>query len=387
MLLLISNGNAEDIIGSHLLRFLQVPARALPLVGRGLAYEQVGAEVIGPRQEMPSGGFPFGSLHNLIADLRSGFISQNLKQWKAAFRGSRECKAIVAIGDAYTLLIGVAFGRGLPLFHINPLVSAYYLEGQSLWQRFTRLNEWGAEDFLWYERWAQRHARAVYVRDRASEVRLRGLGISHAHFYGSFAMDILPPPQKQLEGILDGRPVIALLPGSRGDVTFSLPRMLEATLYLNELQPLVAWPLRLEGIRVPEGWTLTPQGDEIAIAHKGHHRVFLLRGYFSEILHHAKVALGTAGTANEQAAGLGIPVVGFPTSGPQFTLGFAQRQRRLLGPALTLAKPDPAEIARTVKQVLEVERYTLASAAGKERIGAPGALPRIATDIQEALNG
>ncbi|PZA07016.1 MULTISPECIES: lipid-A-disaccharide synthase-related protein [unclassified Meiothermus] len=387
MLLIISNGNAEDLIGSHLLRFFQVPARALPLVGRGLAYERVGAEVIGPRQEMPSGGFPFGSLHNLIADLRSGFISQNLKQWEAAFRGSSGCKAIVAVGDAYTLLIGVAFGRGLPLFHINPLVSAYYLEGQSLQQRLSRLNELGAEDFLWYERWAQRRARAVYVRDQVSEARLKRLGIPHARFYGSFAMDILPPPQKQLRGILDGRPVIALLPGSRGDVAFSLPRMLKATLYLNELQPLVAWPLGFEGIRVPEGWTLALQGEEMAIAHKGQHRVFLLRGYFSEILHHAKVALGTAGTANEQAAGLGIPVVGFPTPGPQFTLGFAQRQRRLLGPALTLAKPEATEIAQAVRAVLEEERYRLASAAGKTRIGPPGALPRIAKEIQEVLGG
>jgi uncharacterized protein (TIGR03492 family) len=105
-------------------------------------------------------------------------------------------------------------------------------------------------------------------------------------------------------------------------------------------------------------------------------------GYFSEILHHAKVALGTAGTANEQAAGLGVP-----TPGPQFTLGFAQRQRRLLGPALTLAKPEPTEIAQAVRAVLEEERYRLASAAGKERIGTPGALPRIAEEIQEVLDG
>jgi uncharacterized protein (TIGR03492 family) len=98
--------------------------------------------------------------------------------------------------------------------------------------------------------------------------------------------------------------------------------------------------------------------------------------------HHAKVALGTVGTANEQAAGLGIP-----TPGPQFTLGFAQRQRRLLGPALTLAKPEPTEIAQAVRAVLEEERYRLASAAGKERIGTPGALPRIAEEIQEVLDG
>ncbi|RIH84632.1 lipid-A-disaccharide synthase-related protein [Calidithermus roseus] len=387
MLLFISNGNAEDIIGSHLAQLIRMPVQALPLVGRGEAYERAGAEVIGPKQELPSGGFPFGSAKNLVADLRAGFISQNLKQWSTAWKSARKCSAVVVIGDAYALLIAVTFAKAKPIFHLNPLISSHYLEGQTLRQRLARLNEIGAEDFLWYERWAQRRAKAVYVRDSASEDRLRKLGIPHARFYGSFAMDILPPPTRSLAGIVDGRPVLALLPGSRGDVAFSLPRMLEATLHLPELQPLVAWASSFEGVKVPEDWTLTLKGEEMAIAEKGAHRVVLLRGYFSEILHQAKVALGTAGTANEQAAGLGVPVVGFPSHGPQYTMRFAQRQARLLGKALTLAQPYPPDIARAIREVLEEERYSIASTAGKERIGPPGALPRIAAEITETLNG
>ena len=67
------------------------------------------------------------------------------------------------------------------------------------------------------------------------------------------------------------------------------------------------------------------------------------------------------GTANEQAAGLGIPVVGFATAGPQYVAGFAARQQRLLGAALTVfvskgyhaaAMEDIADEAGVSKPVL-----------------------------------
>jgi len=38
-----------------------------------------------------------------------------------------------------------------------------------------------------------------------------------------------------------------------------------------------------------------------------------------------------AGTAAEQAIGLGIPVIQIEGKGPQFTKTFAEAQRRLLG--------------------------------------------------------
>ncbi|MBZ4241284.1 hypothetical protein LAN32_22920, partial [Mycobacterium tuberculosis] len=76
--LLVSNGHAEDLIGAALARELrrrlpEVPVLALPLVGGGGAYAGAAA-VGGPLLTLPSGGFPFGSLDNLRADLRAGLV-------------------------------------------------------------------------------------------------------------------------------------------------------------------------------------------------------------------------------------------------------------------------------------------------------------------------
>lgn len=187
--LFVSNGPTEDAIGARIAQGLGLEVYALPLVGRGLAYEGVAREVLGPRQEMPSGGFLFGSLGNLLADLRAGFLSMSLAQWRAAWRFSAD--AVVVVGDAYALSVGLLAARGKPLYHVNPLVSAHYLEQASPWEV---LLDWGGSDFTPYERLLQRRARAVFVRDGASLQRLRRLGVAHAYFYGSFAMDLLSPP-------------------------------------------------------------------------------------------------------------------------------------------------------------------------------------------------
>jgi uncharacterized protein (TIGR03492 family) len=103
-------------------------------------------------------------------------------------------------------------------------------------------------------------------------------------------------------------------------------------------------------------------------------------------LHHASVVLGTAGTANEQATGLGIPVISFPTQGPQFTELFARAQKRLLGDAVWLEPAEPTRLANAVRQAHENKSLREAVAkAGLMRIGKSGAAKKIARDIAEHL--
>lgn len=52
---------------------------------------------------------------------------------------------------------------------------------------------------------------------------------------------------------------------------------------------------------------------------------------FADILLQCNLVIGMAGTAVEQAVGLGKPVVQIPGEGPQFTYRFAEAQMRLLG--------------------------------------------------------
>ena len=107
--LLISNGHAEDLMGAALARELRQrgsgPLYALPLVGAGAAYVQA-AEVVGPPLALPSGGFPFGSLDNLRADLRAGLVRTSLAQWRAAFAWGRSVARVAVVGDTYALAVG-----------------------------------------------------------------------------------------------------------------------------------------------------------------------------------------------------------------------------------------------------------------------------------------
>lgn len=387
--LIISNGNAEDLIGATLCTHLEgLSLAALPLVGAGKRYEGRVERILGPRTQMPSGGFPFNSLENLIADLKAGFHLEIVRQIRAAQQAQRAVRAVAVVGDAYALAIGVLasnWGR-LPLFHLQPQISHYYWAGRSVWERLKQPNQFAAEDYMFYERWMHRFVQAVYVRDPLSEQRAHRLGMHKARFVGSMAMDTLSPPERDLSGVLDGRPVLVLLPGTRGDVRFSLPLMLKSAALLPQLQGLVAWAADFQQVPLPEGWHLEVQNDHTAIAISAQHRVWLLRGAFSAILHVGQVAIGTAGTANEQAAGMGIPVVAFPTPGPQYIYPNALRQSRLLGQALRLVEPSPQAVAEAVRVFLTDETAREAARKeGLERNGPRGALPQIAREIRQTL--
>jgi len=387
--LLISGGNAEDLIGATLCQQLEgLHLAALPLVGPGKRYEGRVERILGPRTQMPSGGFPFNSLANLLADLRAGFLQEIALQIRAAQLVRREVRAVAVVGDAYALAVGVLasdWGR-LPLFHLQPQISHYYWAGRSVWERLRQPNQFLAEDYIFYERWMHRFVRTVYVRDKPSEQRAHQLGMHKARFVGSMAMDTLGPPERDLSHLLDGRKVLVLLPGTRADVRFSLPLMLQSAALLPELQPLVAWAADFSAVPLAEGWALEIEDEQTAIARKDTQQVWLLRGAFSAILHTGYVAIGTAGTANEQAAGMGIPVVAFPTPGPQYIYPNALRQSRLLGKAMRLVGANPEVIAGAVRQFVDdpVAREE-ARRDGLERNGPPGALSKIAAEIQSAL--
>ena len=90
--------------------------------------------------------------------------------------------------------------------------------------------------------------------------------------------------------------------------------------------------------------------------------------------------LGTSGTGNEQAVGLGKPVIAFATKGPQYTKNFAQAQARLLGAGLHLIKnPSTQALAQAIRQADPAS----ARVVGLERMGGSGGAKRIAEHILE----
>jgi uncharacterized protein (TIGR03492 family) len=91
--------------------------------------------------------------------------------------------------------------------------------------------------------------------------------------------------------------------------------------------------------------------------------------------------------ANEQAVGLGKPVVTFPGKGPQITRRFLQAQKRLLGEPLMIADSEAGAVAAQVLSVLhDSMQLEYLKQEGSKRMGTPGAARRIARALGEMLN-
>jgi uncharacterized protein (TIGR03492 family) len=107
----------------------------------------------------------------------------------------------------------------------------------------------------------------------------------------------------------------------------------------------------------------------------------LSQSSYNEYLHLADVAIAMAGTATEQFAGLGKPVISLPGRGPQFTQSFAEAQTRLLGASVTLCR-YPAEVGLEIKKMMaNPDRLHIIAQNGRHRLGQPGAAHRIATHL------
>ncbi len=86
-------------------------------------------------------------------------------------------------------------------------------------------------------------------------------------------------------------------------------------------------------------------------------KVNLYWNNFDEILFQSRCCISMAGTAAEQATGLGKPVIQIEGKGPQFTKSFAEAQRRLLGKYVFCAsnyKNKQDQINQTINLIIKV---------------------------------
>ena len=113
---------------------------------------------------------------------------------------------------------------------------------------------------------------------------------------------------------------------------------------------------------------------------------------FDKILLKSKCCISMAGTAAEQAIGLGKPVIQIEGKGPQFTKSFAEAQRRLLGKYVFCAsnyKDKNDQINQTIKLIIEViyliklnkKFLTSCNENAKKRLGKNKACIRMINDM------
>ena len=381
--LLLSNGHGEDLSGalvaSHLIQ-RGIAVEALPLVGHGASYRQLGIPVLGRTRNCSTGGLGYTSLAGRIAELLEGQMLYVLSRLLLLRRRRRHYGLVLAVGDLLAVLGG--WFSGLP-------TAVYLVAYSSHYEGRLRL-PWPCGWLL-----GRPGIRAIWSRDELSAADLsRQLG-RPASFLGNPFLDAVSGNEAPPAGA--GDPELLLVPGSRlPEAARNLALMLELLAQLPGGRRLRLRAALVPGLEraciaqlaAPLGWQL--EGEDRLV--RGPLELELSWGGFGQLLPRAQLVLCSAGTAAEQAVGLAIPVLQLPGQGPQFTPGFAEAQRRLLGAGVFCA-PDPASAAELAHQLLEQQLDPIRGPAlrrqlatiGKERIGRPGGSQAMAGAIMNLL--
>ncbi len=379
-MLVVSNGRGEDYVAARVLERLRARApglrvAAFPLVGSGERLAASGVEVVGPRRDLPSGGLTLHSLRSLRDDLRAGLLGLTLAQ--ARFLRALRPRAVLVVGDLYAQAMAAL--APAPRRVLQTLVSVHHGGGEGFGPR------WFMEGFRAPELALLRRAAKVYARDGATAAWLAAAGVK-AVCLGNPMMDGLEA-RPLVRRDVAGAPVVALLPGTRGQATASLDLMRRALELARPTLALVAWTGETPPSR-PDGWVEDDAPPGVTAAwRRGARRLWVVVDRFAAVLASADAAIGTAGTANEQAVGLGLPVVTFPLP-PFHSAAFMRNQKRLLEGGLLTCEAAPERVAATLELALSDPRVRArARRAGEERMGRPGASEAIARDLATWLDG
>jgi len=382
-ILIVSNGHGESAIAGYLGSALleRAPGARVehfPLVGEG-GDPPPGLAVVGPRAQMPSGGLvAYWNLKNLARDISAGLLGLIGRQF-AYLRRQGERDVIVAVGDVFCLAACLLFARRATVF-VATAKSQYVASHSRL------------------ECAIARHARIAFARDAATAHSLSEHGVN-ARFAGNLMMDgvaVSKEPEARLQPLDSTALHVGVLPGSRDDAQANAaaairrvrliagmlaPRRLQA---LVSVAPGVLVQTVLDGIE-SSGVSVERMADGGCVAASGASdglEVLAMNGCFGELLRASDIVLGQAGTGNEQAAGLGKPVIA-SSSALGGRLGwYRMRQQRLLGDALLVLPDDDREFASGVAALLADSARMLAmSRTGRERMGGPGGSKAVAEAV------
>jgi uncharacterized protein (TIGR03492 family) len=377
-LLFVSNGNGEDDIACKVIDALHATGRAprieaWPMVGHGRAYLDRGVPVVGVQNTLPSEGFGTLSLRLFARDLKAGFIGTHLAQARFA-RGMRgRYPLMVAVGDIVPLAAG--YLSRIPMAHISCAKSAYY---------------GGSDGHTGTERWLMRtRCLGVFPRDQLTAERLEANRVPNTYL-GNPMMDGLAPS----DPARFGQGAIVMLAGSRKDATENAAFLLAAAAkgapdlrYLFPCHPSVDLDRLAD---MAQGWTRAAwehplRGPHLCLQSASGAKALLMGGAFADMLHAGRLAVGMAGTANEQALGLGLPLIVVPGAGNQGP-AYVKMKMHWVGEAGIAVARDAGAVGTAIAALLADPRRAAAmAAAGQARMGKAGASAAIATRLLTLL--
>ncbi|KGG16818.1 MULTISPECIES: lipid-A-disaccharide synthase-related protein [unclassified Prochlorococcus] len=397
-LLLISNGHGEDLSGSILGNELKKQGHevaAFPLVGKGNAYTKSDIKTHGMRKEFSTGGLGYTSLIGRLTELVQGQLFYLIWTFLRLLQIARSYDFLIVVGDVVPILAAWLSHRKMVVYLVA--YSSHY-EGK------LRL-PWPAASCLKSKRCLE-----IFTRDDLTAKDLTLQLKRSVLFLGNPFMDIVLKPKKPLPQRLFR---LGLLPGSRRPeldqnlliilrVLQSLPQSILTNsefsfdmALVNALNDRALWKLISK-----DGWQIIANSEANSFSHILNHgfcSVKVHRNSFAQVLQSSDVLLCMAGTAVEQAVGLGKPVIQIPGKGPQFTSAFAEAQRRLLGKTVFCAEGNVVkgsniflstadlivDIFNRVHRDIELKENCRKEAS--MRLGTDGGTQRIAESIKNLI--
>ena len=368
----VSNGHGEDQIACTLIRHWrkvspQDQHSALALVGEGKAYQALNVPLRSDVFTPPSQGFAYLHPLRLLEDLKAGVLPHLYRQWQAL--KNTEGDLFIAVGDIVPLTLLCSTGKADRTAFVACALSDYYTHGKSCFDP--------VQVHL-----LKKNQIPTLARDALTARNLRKRGVK-AYAPGNPMRDAVEVPHSSKADLQSGATFqVLLLPGSHEDAQLNM------AYFSTLIEPL----LRAASSPLPLDFICLVPGALIPILKKVAH--FPVRFWpaerFGEALNVCQVAVGLAGTANEQCVAHGVPVIAFP--GPagvqQYTYAFGEAQQRLLGPALRFYTTMTSEILGWQLQHMQQHAsmyVALTRQVADERFGKKGADRRLVEQLQQVL--
>ncbi|HOM27763.1 MAG TPA: lipid-A-disaccharide synthase-related protein [bacterium] len=385
-LLFVSNGHFEDMMACQIIKHLKknlpfVCIKALPLVGEGKAYISEGIPVLGPCKNLPSEGLIHFGFKYLLKDIKAGLIPLFIKQIKVLRKEGKNSDFIVAVGDIFLCAL-CGFFSGKKIIFASTAQSIYI-------RKIDRINIWLMKHF----------ANVVFPRDEKTHFYFKKFRIPSVYF-GSLAMDCIDFTGEDFN-IPAEKKVIGLLPGRRKDAFKKLyflleivNKILEKAKEENKEIPFfiisLSFFLNIEEVKKEIG-KLNWKFIEVKLKEKGiigylvkDSNKIIVSDKFGDVINKSNLIIGFSGAANEQAIGLGKPVITFPVKGNLYPWYFFEKiQKKLLGGYVFALPFDIKLIAEKIFSIIEdplIEKEV--KKIGLERVGPAGAGKKIALYIK-----
>tara|TARA_Y100001978_G_C23698507_1_gene439205 strand:- start:2337 stop:3536 length:1200 start_codon:yes stop_codon:yes gene_type:complete len=328
--LFLSNGHGEDLSGSLLAKKLVNLGHkvyALPIVGNGKHYKKEGVQIIGKTKEFNTAGLGYNTLKGRLTDLVNGQVTYFFRKFLLTLLNRNKYDYYFVVGDIVPILFVWLIRKEYFLYLVA--YSSHYEGKLSL--------PWPCKLFL-----KSNKLKKIYSRDYLTAVDLAKQLKKEVKFFGNPFMDkLLINKSKNKSKIFH----ISFLPGSRiPEMNNNLELMLALLEFLSNydyfqnmsfnfalVTQFSADNLKLALLKRKWQFKTIRTNENFCNAKFKLINVNFQWNTFDDILQKSDLIISMAGTATEQAIGLGKPVIQMEGKGPQFTKRFAEAQRRLLG--------------------------------------------------------